>query len=110
MVAGFEREPPFHLLRNLEDNSTLITFNHSYVNGIKQIKGRFFSDVREEFYLDHKDMSIKKLFSEYPINNHITCHSLIFDVRKGIVSIKFDNGFAGVREDPYKPQNIISLI
>jgi hypothetical protein len=88
-----------HLIRYLDYNSTLITFNHVYVNGIKQIKGRFFSDVREKFYLDHKDMSIEKLFSEYPINNYITCHSLIFYPNKNTVSIKFDNGFAGVSEE-----------
>jgi hypothetical protein len=92
-----------HLIRYLDssDNTSdhLITFNHTYINGIKQPVGRFFSDAREKYYLDYKHLPIKKLFSEYPINNYITCHSLIFDVSENIVSIKFDNGFAGNSEE-----------
>jgi hypothetical protein len=84
-----------HFIRKLIHNSHVATFNHRYENG-EPTDSRFFSD--ERLLVKNKlidTIPLKKLLSETPINNWITCQTLLFMPSVKKVFIGFDNGFSG---------------
>lgn len=84
---------PLHFYREFSD--ILKTFNYRFF-GDEKLSERFFSDAREKEVnsLFEKGEKIENIMASYPVNNWITCNTLLFNLSKNCVYIGFDNGYS----------------